>query len=115
MREVEYFTEILHKKMCVKIIKLDTGYQITVGGGDCSHIGAVSVVDEIGKLNTIELCGHRESVITEKWAKRIYIATCEPVAVTMGLHYDHISEKSLMKVILEMDLFLERILKKEFK
>jgi hypothetical protein len=102
--------QILGREITTCVQCLDHGIQVVVTGGDLSHIGAVSVVDEQGLLSTNLLPGHRDDVISEKWAQKIYEAFLVPVVVTAGIHYDHISGEEIRQVVLGTDSILAEVL-----
>lgn len=107
MKEILKFDETSYTvKTCVlgseiraTVQRLDYGNCVTVFGGEMSHIGATVTADGDGVLHSIGLPGHRELEICEEWARDIYAATCAPVSVTAGVHYDGISRENLKIVI----------------
>ena len=90
---------ILQHDITATVEKLDYGLQVSIFGGQQSHIGAVTVVDEQGKLQTTTLSGHKEGRISEDWAAELYAKTQEPVSVVAGVHYDNLNETQLLQVI----------------
>lgn len=94
-----YEVEVLHKKIFADVKRMDHGWQIILGGGDRSHIGAVAVIDEAGQDHLIAFAGHKEADIARDWAKKVYTLTKEPVCLTAGVHYDDLAKKDLLQVI----------------
>lgn len=94
-----YEVEVLQKKLFADVKRLDHGWQILLGGGDRSHIGAVAVVDEAGEDHLIAFAGHKEADIARDWAKKVYVLTKEPVCLTAGVHYDDLEKQDLLQVI----------------
>ena len=60
--------EYMNCDISVHCQQLDYGYEVRIFGGQCSHVGSVTVSDEQGILQTITLPGHKENIITEQWA-----------------------------------------------
>jgi hypothetical protein len=83
---------------------------VTITGGDLSHVGSVSVMDEQGSLTTTLFPNHRDNVISDKWATEIYKKISLPVVVTAGVHYDNINKNDIQKIISETDDIMNKIL-----
>ena len=94
-----YEVVVLQKKIFADVKRLDHGWQILLGGGDKSHIGAVAVIDEAGQDHLIAFAGHKEADVARDWAKKIYALTKEPVGLAAGVHYDDLTPKDLLQVI----------------
>ena len=103
--------EVLNKEITACIQCLNHGIQVTVTGGDLSHIGSVSIVDENGTLTTTLFSNHRDNVIGDKWAQKIYEITMVPVVVTAGVHYDNVSKKEIEDIVNICDCMLGEIIK----
>jgi hypothetical protein len=99
------------KEIWAKIEKLDCGTAVTLAGGDSSHVGAVSVADANGVVQTIVLPGHKDHYIGEVWARWLYAKTNAPVSVTAGIHYDHITKDEIAEVQALAQEMLDEILK----
>jgi hypothetical protein len=95
-----------------KIDKTQSGIQVLLTGGDLPHIGAVSVIGPDTELHTVTFPGHKEAVISEKWAMEIFAHTDpkQPVVVSCGIHYDGITAEGIRLVIERTDELLEKIL-----
>ena len=85
-RKTELHKNFLNCEIAVYCQQLDYGYEIRILGGQRSHVGAVTVSDEQGDLQTIVLPGHKEDVITRKWAEQIWELVKQPVSVLVGVH-----------------------------
>lgn len=103
---------LMGKEINCLAVKLDSGINVILGGGDVSHIGAVSMVEEDGKINTFAFPGHREAVISDKWSKAIHEKTTETVVVSAGIHYDNISKNDIKTVLDYTDNLLKKLLVK---
>jgi hypothetical protein len=98
---------VLGKEIVSCVQWLDHGIQATVTGGDLSHIGAVSIVDEEGQITTKHFPDHRDYVISERWARKLYKVYSLPVVVTAGIHYDGIDRDAVTKILAVTDEMLE--------
>jgi hypothetical protein len=101
---------ILNKEITACVQSLDHGIQVTITGGDLSHVGSVSVMDEQGSLTTTLFPNHRDNVIGDKWAGEIYKKNSLPVVVTAGVHYDNINKNDIENIINETDDMLDEVL-----
>ena len=108
-RKTELHKNFLNCDIAVYCQQLDYGYEIRILGGQRSHVGAVTVSDEQGDLQTIVLPGHKEDVITRKWAEQIWELVKQPVSVLAGVHYDNLEKEQLMEVIRILDQLLENL------
>jgi len=108
-KRIEKSCRVLGKELFLSALYLDRGVLITITGGDKSHIGAVTVADETGVCSTICLPGHRENVITEQWAPVLYERLKEPVSITAGIHYDHVSKEEIGLILKAVGEMLEEI------
>lgn len=102
------------------VVKCGKDINITIGGGEKYHIGAVSIAvprNEFkhGKKRTAStsvICvqGHREDELSYKSAK--YLATeldCT-VVVTIGIHIDNIEYEEFKVLLNNVDVLLGRII-----
>ena len=89
-RKTELHKNFLNCDIAVYCQQLDYGHEIRILGGQRSHVGAVTVSDEQGDLQTIVLPGHKEDVITRKWAEQIWELVKQPVSVLAGVYYDNL-------------------------
>lgn len=99
----------LGKEIIANIDRLDYGIIIHVSGGDLSHIGAVSIVDENGETQTTYFPGHKDQFISELWAKKIYSISRAPVVVVAGIHYDEVSKEEIKGICECAEELLEQV------
>lgn len=102
--------ELMGKQISAFAVLTDDGITVSVSGGDRSHIGAVSIADPEGRINTITFPEHKETVIAEKWALEIWQKLHQPVAVSAGIHYDGISKAQIGQVLDATDSILKNLL-----
>lgn len=100
---------ILEKLVRIQITDTGRGMNILLYGGDSAHIGAVSVAENGNLLQSIEFPGHKEEVVSRKWAKCISEIYAGPVVVEAGIHYDQISGERIQEILNRLDLELERL------
>lgn len=91
---------------------LDSGFLVTLLGGCTSHVGAITVADPGGKPETLQRPGHREAVVSERWAAALCQALNAPVIVLCGIHYNGPGREEIAQVVDECDRLLEELLKR---
>ena len=106
-----YTIECLNKEIKAIVSFTDSGINALVAGGDKSHIGVVSIMDESGGLSTTIFPSHKEAVIAEKWAKAFYDKFKKAVVISAGIHYDDISKEEISLVLEAADKLLMCALK----
>ena len=89
----------------------DCGLQVLIAGGDLSHIGAVSIADPAGKIETITFPGHKETIVAEKYARKLYEVMKVPIVVSAGIHYDKIIKEGILAVLEMTDTILEELIR----
>ena len=102
---------IFEKLVEISITITDAGVLVFIAGGDLSHIGAVSVVNPVGKLCTEVFEGHKDQYVSEMWADRLYRSFHVPVAVSVGIHYDEINAAGIEYIVTILENELETITK----
>lgn len=78
-----------------QITKLDEGWDIGIFGGSQTHVGAVTLADPDGTVQTLERPGHKDSFVSARWAKDLSEFLNAPVCVRCGIHYDHATREQL--------------------
>lgn len=106
MKTVEITRKLLGEDVTAFVLFLDGGVHASIYGGSRPHIGAVSVVDLAGKCHTTQFPGHKDGVVSERWAKALAEAGYRPVVVEAGIHYDNLSREGIMAVIRLTDKIL---------
>lgn len=77
----------------------DCGVQVSLYGGDKSHIGAVGVADPAGKITVTQFEGHKEGGLCQQWCETLFEAVNCPVVVSAGIHYDNASKEEILQVV----------------
>lgn len=81
------------------VLCLPGGVQITLWGGTLPHIGAVSTVSSAGEVSTVQFAGHKDGVVSERWARHLNEEGIRPVVVSAGIHYDNLSQAGIAAVV----------------
>lgn len=97
---------VFGKKIRASVKKLDCGCHVLITGGDCTHIGAVTLIGQEMDEQTIERRNHRDSAVSRKWAGEIHSRTKEPVCICCGIHYDGISKEQIARIMESLDVML---------
>ncbi|MCD7805762.1 MAG: hypothetical protein LUH19_00280 [Lachnospiraceae bacterium] len=98
--------------LTVEVLVFPAGVEINIYGGCFPHIGAVSIVDPEGNTVTTQFSGHKDAVISEKWARAVAGAGYRPVTVVAGIHYDNLTKEEIGAVVAMTDGMLEEVLEK---
>lgn len=97
---------VLDHPIWVEIKKLDDGWDIGIYGGCSTHVGAVSLADPSGALQTMERLHHKDSFVSARWAKELAKAWQAPICVRCGIHYDNATKEQLEIIIASCDEML---------
>lgn len=108
-------TELFGYEICAHVTRLDEGIQVLISGGSRTHIGAVSFMGYNGISETIQLPGHKDTYISEHWAKALWDCLNEPVCVQCGIHYPALNQSQIEAVIASCNCLLETILEELYK
>lgn len=110
MNRIYHFSQVvLDRKIEAVVQTMDMGMQVTVTGGDKTHVGAVGIIDNEGNEKIITFPGHKETVICNQWGQVLYNCFKVPVVVTAGIHYDSISQETIQQVLQACSFLLEQI------
>ncbi len=78
--------------------RLDDGVDIGLYGGDSTHVGAVTLATPAAAPKTLQRPGHRDAVLSERWAAYFADRLGCPVCVRCGIHFDALSPNDLPAV-----------------
>lgn len=101
---------VLGHTIRAEINRLDSGWDIGVYGGCSTHVGAVSVAEPSGEVETIERTHHKDGFVSVRWAKELSMLVQEPVCVRCGIHYDNATREQLAAIIAECDKMLQELM-----
>lgn len=90
---------LLGRELVCQWERLDDGLQVLLTGGDQSHVGAISVAESDGRVQTLTFPGHKDQYVSEPWATALAkLFECR-TAVTCGIHYDNLSKEGIAQVL----------------
>lgn len=104
----------------VLIAKCGNDLNVTIGGGEKYHIGAVAVAvprleykngsKRTASTSLICVQGHREDELTYRAAKYLATALDCTVTVTIGVHIDNITQYEFSEILNNVDKLLDKII-----
>lgn len=109
-RERIVMRELFGEMLTARMTDFPQGTQVTVCGGTLPHIGSVSVVSPDGRVTTTEFPGHRDGVVSAKWAGVLAACGRCPAVVVAGIHYDQISKAQIGRIAEVTDEMLRELL-----
>lgn len=104
---------VLGYPIWAEINKLDSGLDIGIYGGCSTHVGAVTLAEPDGTVQTLEWPRHKDSFVSKRWALELAKLLACPVCVRCGIHYDNVSGEQLAVIISTCEQMLEELKKKE--
>ena len=110
MRRFEITRKFLGADLTAQVLCLDEGLHVSVFGGTRTHIGAVSIVSPEGLVNTTQFPGHKDGVVSARWAEALSEAGVRPCVVEAGIHYDNLNRQEIDQVVSLTDEMLHTIL-----
>lgn len=90
------------------LLPLDKGLQVTIFGGERSHVGAVSIMSADG-YKEIVLPGHKDQFVSGRWARELYKKTGDTVCAVCGIHYDQLAPDDIEEITKECEAVLRDI------
>ncbi len=94
----------------MKVAVLDEGVNVLIAGGEHTHIGAVTMISPEGEPQSIQYPGHKDSVLADEAAKKLYEKFHCPVTVSAGVHYDDITKEEITEVVQCVRKMLEQVI-----
>lgn len=94
-------------------LHLDEGWDVSVLGGSRSHVGAVTLAEPDGSLQTLLRPDHRDDVISARWAQALARRWHAPVCVRVGIHYDGIGRAEIDRILLACDALLNTLMERK--
>lgn len=110
MKRIEVREMLFGFLLHAEAIRLDDGWDVSVTGGSRTHVGAVSLAQPGQELRTLLRAGHRDDVISERWAKRLADVWNEPVCVRAGIHYDGVTKTEINLILEAAERLLDRLI-----
>jgi len=96
-------------KIKFKTLAIGSDLLLIITGGK-EHIGSVSLYEN-NKLSTIEKNNHKDSVISDMVAKKIYDKLKINVVVICGIHKDNATKKDINNIIYKSKEITKRWIK----
>lgn len=110
MRRFEITRELYGEPITALVLCFESGVHVSLFGGQLPHIGAVSVANPSGEVETTEFPTHKEGVVSDRWAKALAEAGYVPDVVEAGIHYDNLSKEGIMEVLNLTEQMLSEVL-----
>lgn len=110
MRRIELSRRLFGAEITAQVLQLDEGLHVSVFGGTRPHIGAVSVVLPTGAVETTQFPGHKDGVVSGRWAEALSGAGHCPCVVAAGIHYDNLSGQEIGMVVTAAEEMLNAVL-----
>lgn len=101
---------VLGYPIWVEIHRLDCGWDIGIYGGCSTHVGAVTLAEPDGTVQTLERSGHKDSFISTRWAAELAAHWSAPVCVRCGIHYDNVMKAQLAEITAVCDAMLLQLM-----
>ncbi len=102
--------QVLGQPLRCRWILLDDGAQVLLDGGHKSHVGAVSVAEPDGEVQTLTFPGHRDQDLSAPWAAALAQKLGCRVCVTCGIHYDGVGRAEIAQIVAAAQALLEQVL-----
>ncbi|WP_054957833.1 hypothetical protein [Paenibacillus dakarensis] len=102
-----------NEALTLEEIELGRDILLIIKGGEV-HIGAVStayVTQGKIEVETTSIPGHKEYLLTEKFARQCAEQLCRTVTVVMGIHYDHLQRYDIERIIILAEKRVDEYLK----
>ena len=99
MRRFEITRKFLNAEIITQVLCLGDGIHVSVFGGTRPHIGAVSIVSPDGMVETTQFPGHKDGVVSARWAEALSEAGVYPCVVEVGIHYDDLIGQEIGQII----------------
>jgi hypothetical protein len=90
---------------------MDGDIHILLTGGCLPHTGAVSIFERGKELGSIQLPGHKDGVVSSRWAKELSERFPHKVTVVCGIHYDNASGSMIQEIVKHTEYMLQEVIK----
>ncbi len=85
---------------------------ILIGGGECPHIGSVSLAEPGCSTKTISSPGHKERIVTTSASEMIAKATGKRCLVAAGIHIDNASKEEIALLLANSEACIRLLIQK---
>lgn len=101
--------EVSGSLIFAQITFLDKGVLVSLTGGQCSHIGSVSMASCGHLVNSVAYPGHYEQQVSDTWAISLSERLRTDVTVACGIHYDNADTELIQEILCACNELLDRI------
>ncbi len=88
---------------------------IVITGGEEEHIGAATLIETKGHLQTIIKRGHKDHVISQRVANIIYDTIGDDLLVVCGIHIDDASKDEIDILVNNVQVCVDKFIEKNKK
>lgn len=108
MYQFEITRHLFGRELTAHIVRLDAGIHVLIYGGNRSHVGAVSIVDQGKVCETTQFPGHKDGIVSEMWAKALARTHTGSIVVAAGIHYDNLTGEDIKAILSATEEMLDR-------
>ena len=94
-------------------LRLDEGWDVCVFGGSRSHVGAVTLAEPDGSIQTMLRRDHRDDAVSVRWAQALAQCWNAPVCVRAGIHYDNIGRAEIDRILEACEALLQSMMERK--
>ena len=109
MKEIYLEKKLMGYQLKARCSILDEGIHVLLTGGSRTHVGAVSFCFPGETVQTVQFPGHRDGVVSKKWAEYLCRKFCTLVTVNCGIHYDNVCKEEICQIVAETEEMLTQI------
>ena len=109
MRVIQLEKMLMGYQLEARCSILDEGIHVLLTGGSRTHVGAVSFCFPGEQAQTVQFPGHRDGVVSEKWAECLCRKLDTPVTVNCGIHYDNVDKEDICRIVAETEEMLAQL------
>lgn len=110
---LECEVRVLGLPIRAEAVRLDEGWDVSVAGGRCSHVGAVTLAEPDGSVQTLLRPRHRDDAVSVRWAQALARRWNAPVCARAGIHYDGVTRADIDSIMLACDALLETMMERK--
>lgn len=102
---------VLDYPIYAEIKRLDDGWDVGIFGGCSTHVGAVTLAEPGGALQTMERPHHKDSFVSIRWATKLSEFLQADVCVRCGIHYDNATKEQLAVITAACEELLQDLIR----
>lgn len=110
VRQFERRCTLFGVDITAQVTILDNGVHVLLTGGERSHVGAVALAQNGELLACPSFSGHKERVVSERWALALSRKTRSCATVACGIHYDNATADQISEILHTCDGLLRETL-----